>query len=192
MLDTEQQAWRQSLDQICALPRQVTEEEQAGQVMAQTMGRFFMGQGIRIPGPRPITQSHVNCVLNAYYARAARFRSQLTGDALAESQLSPEKHVELQASLAEKGFLRSDQIGLGTYDGEFGPITRDAIKQFQSSLGASASNFLSEGQRVALLERPAEREARTARVAAEAKAREEALAAQAAAEAKAKEEEEPT
>jgi hypothetical protein len=77
MLDIEQQAWRQSLDRICALPRQMTEEEQAGQEMAQTMGRFIWGQGIRIPGPQPITQSHVNCILNAYYARAARWAARL-------------------------------------------------------------------------------------------------------------------
>lgn len=186
MMDADQEAWRRWLDQFCVLPRQLTEEEQAGQVMAQTMGRIVFGQEIRIPGPQPITQSHVNCVANAYHARAARLRSQLTGDALAESQLSPEQHVELQASLAEKGFLRSDQIGLGSHDGEFGPITRSAIKQFQQSLGASPSGFLSNEQRTALLERPGEREARAARLAAEAKERAEALAAQAAAEAKAK------
>jgi hypothetical protein len=186
MLDADQQAWRQSLDQICALPRQLTEQEQAGQIMAQTMGRVIFGQGIRIPGPQPITQAHVNCVLNAYHARAARLRSQLSGDALAESKLSPEQHVELQASLAEKGFLRTDQIGPGTHDGEFGPITRSAIKQFQQSLGAPPSGFLSVEQRTTLLERPGEREARAARLAAEAKAREEAVAAQLAAEAKAK------
>jgi hypothetical protein len=159
---------------MCALPRQLTQEEQAGQVMAQTMGRFMLGQEIRIPGPQPITQAHVNCVLNAYHARAAMLRSRLKGDALAESRLSPEQHVELQASLAEKGFLRSDQIGSGTHDGEFGPITRSAIKQFQQSLGASPSGFLSNEQKTALLERPGEREARVARLAAEAKAKQDA------------------
>ena len=102
------------------------------------------------------------------------------------SRLGPEQHVELQASLAEKGFLRSDQIGSGTHDGEFGPITRSAIKRFQQSLGASPSGFLSNEQKTALLERPGEREARVARLAAEAKEREEAVAKKAAAEAKAK------
>jgi len=186
VLDRDQQAWRQSLDQICALPRHQTQEDQAGQAMAETFGRMMLGPGIRIPGPQPITQTHVNCVVNAYHARAAMLRSKLTGDALAESQLSPEQHAELQQSLAEKGFLRPDQIGSGTHDGEFGPITRNAIKQFQQSLGASASGFLSNDQRSALLESPQEREARVARAAADKKAREDALVAQAAAAVKAK------
>jgi peptidoglycan hydrolase-like protein with peptidoglycan-binding domain len=186
ILDADQETWRQSLYQMCALPRQLTQEEQPGQVMAQTMGRFMLGQEIRIPGPQPITQAHVNCVLNAYHARAAMLRSRLKGDALAESRLSPEQHVELQASLAEKGFLRSDQIGSGTHDGEFGPITRSAIKQFQQSLGASPSGFLSNEQKTALLERPGEREARVARLAAEAKAKQDAENARLEAEAKPK------
>ena len=112
-------------------------------------------------------------------------RSRLKGDALAESRLSPEQHVELQASLTEKGFLRSGQIGSGTHDGEFGPITRSAIKQFQQSLGASPNGFLSNEQKIALLERPGEREARVARLAAEAKAKQDAENARLEAEAKA-------
>jgi peptidoglycan hydrolase-like protein with peptidoglycan-binding domain len=186
MLDKDQQAWRQSLDQICALPRYQTSEDEAGRAMAETFGRMILGPGIRIPGPQPITQAHVNCVVNAYHARAAMFRSKLTGDALAESQLSPEQHAELQQALAEKGFLRPDQIGSGTHDGEFGPIIRNAIEQFQQSLGASASGFLSNDQRSALLESPQEREARVARAAEDKKAREDALVAQAAAAVKAK------
>jgi peptidoglycan hydrolase-like protein with peptidoglycan-binding domain len=70
-------------------------------------------------------------------------RSKLRGDPLAESLLSAERHAELQEALAEKGFLRSDQVGSGTHDGEFGPVTRQAIKQFQQSLGAAPSGFLS-------------------------------------------------
>jgi uncharacterized protein YecT (DUF1311 family) len=50
MLDLDQQAWRQSLDRICALPRQLTEEEQAGQAMGQAFGRMILGPGVRIPG----------------------------------------------------------------------------------------------------------------------------------------------
>jgi hypothetical protein len=185
-LDLDQQGWRQSLDRICALPRQLTQEEQAGQAMGQVFGRVILGPGFGNPGPQPITQTHVNCVLNAYRARAAMFRSKLTGDALGESQLSPEQHAALQLALAEKGFLRSVQVGSGTHDGEFGPVTRQAIKQFQQNLGAAPSGFLSGSQRTALLESPAEREANAARLAAEAKARRDALDAKAAAEAEAK------
>jgi peptidoglycan hydrolase-like protein with peptidoglycan-binding domain len=187
----DQQAWRQSLDAICALPRQLTQQEQAQQLTAQTMGRMILGPRLVLPRPPPITQGHVNCVLNAYRARAAMLRSRLTGDALAESRLTAEQHVQIQQALAEKGFLRADQIGSGTYDGEFGPITRSAIKQFQRSLGVSPSGFLSGDQWTALLERPGEREAREARRAVEAQAMQAALAAQdarAAEEAKRKQE----
>ena len=185
VLDRDQQAWRRSLDQVCALPRYQTPEDRAGQAMAQTFGRMMLGPALNIPAPQRVSQGHVNCLINAYRARAALFRSQLTGDALAEAQLSPEQHVKLQLALAEKGFLHPGDVGPGTHDGEFGPITRNAIKQFQESLGASASGFLSEDQRAGLLESPQEREARIAREAADRKAREDARAAEAAAAAKA-------
>jgi len=174
-VDAEQQAWRQSLDPICRLPRQQTSEDRAGRVMADIFGRMVFGPGVSIPGPQPITRQHVNCLINAYRARAAVLRSKLSGDALAESQLSPEQHVKLQDALAEKGFLRPDQIDSGNPDGKFGPITRTAIKQFQQSRAAYPSGFLSSNQRFALLERPEEREARIAREAAEEKARQDAL-----------------
>ena len=84
MLDLDQQAWRQSLDRICALPRNQTPEDQAGLEMFEVFGRMMLGPGVGIPGPPPITQAHVSCVLNAYHARAAMLRSKLTGDALGD------------------------------------------------------------------------------------------------------------
>jgi hypothetical protein len=78
--------------------------------MAQTLGRMMLGPGISLPGPQPINQAHVNCVINAYHARAAMLRSKLTGDALAESQLSPEQHAELQAALTRKGFFAPSRL----------------------------------------------------------------------------------
>jgi peptidoglycan hydrolase-like protein with peptidoglycan-binding domain len=184
-VDADQQAWRQSLDAICALPRQQTPEDQADLAMTQFAGRMMLGPRFNIPGPQPITRAHVSCLIKAYRARAAMLRSNLTGDALAESRLRPEQRVKLQEALVEKGFFRPDEIGSGTHDGQFGPITRKAIKQFQKTLGAFPSGFLTSDQRFALLERPEEREARIARAAAEAKAKRDALAAQEAAAAKA-------
>jgi peptidoglycan hydrolase-like protein with peptidoglycan-binding domain len=169
IVDADQKTWRQSLDSMCALPRQQTPEDQAGQAMAHFAGRMMLGPGFNIPGPQPITRAHVSCLINAYHARAAMLRSKLSGDAFAESRLSTGQRIKLQEALAEKGFLRPDQIGPGTHDGEFGPITRKAIKQFQDSLGALPSGFLTSDQRFALLERPEEREARIARASAEAK-----------------------
>jgi peptidoglycan hydrolase-like protein with peptidoglycan-binding domain len=178
-LDLDQQAWRESLERRCALP-QVTQDERAGQFVAQAMGRMSFGPPLSMPSPQPLSQANVNCIISAYRARAGALRSHLSGDALAESLLTANQHVELQEALFQKGFLRSDLAGSSPSDGEFGPVTRQAIRQFQQSLGATPSGFLSSDQRTALLERP---EAKAARLAAEAKARKEALDAQAAADA---------
>jgi len=86
-----------------------------------------------------------DCVLRAFQARARFYRSQLTGDALAESQLSPEQRAQLQTALVALGFLD------GVADGEFGPLTRKAIRSFQEHNGYAQSDFLTEPQRSALL-----------------------------------------
>jgi peptidoglycan hydrolase-like protein with peptidoglycan-binding domain len=141
---------------------------------------FFGPQLSAMPGPLPLSQAHINCIVGAYHARAGALRSHLSGDALAESLLTADQHVELQEALLQKGFMHSDFVSSVSSDGEFGPITRQAIKEFQQSLGATPTGFLSSDQRAALLERP---EAKAARLAAEARARKEALYAQAAADA---------
>ena len=193
-LDADAQAWRQSLERICTLPYLPTEQEMAGREMGRMFGQIILGQGLRVTGPQPISQGHISCLINAYRARAAMLRSRLKGDALTEFRLTPDQHAEIQEALATKGFLRVDQVGPGTHDGEFGPITRDAIKAFQQSMGAIPNAFNSCQQQSALLETPGQRAARDAQLAAqaaaEAKAKEDAqikAAAQAAAEAKAKE-----
>ena len=159
-LDADEQAWRQSLERTCRLPYLPTEQEQAGREMGQIFGQIVFGQGLRIPGPQPITQAHMSCLIDAYRARAAMLRSRLKGDALTESRLTPEEHAEIQGALATKGFLRADQVGPGTPDAQFGPITRNAIKAFQQSMGTIPNGFLTNEQRSALLETPGEREAR--------------------------------
>jgi peptidoglycan hydrolase-like protein with peptidoglycan-binding domain len=158
--------------------------------MGQTFGQIILGPGLRIPGPQPITQGHISCLVDAYRARAATLRSRLKGDAITESRLTPEQHAEIQGALAAKGFLRVD--GPGTHDGEFGPNTRNAIKAFQQRMGAIPNGFLTNEQQSALLETPAQRAARDAQLAAQAAAEEKAkedaqikAAAQAAAKAKA-------
>jgi peptidoglycan hydrolase-like protein with peptidoglycan-binding domain len=130
------------------------------------------GQPLPIPGPRPITQNHVRCVITTFHNRAATLRSKLTGDALVESKLSPEEHIEIQAALIQKGFLRNRFRDYGANaDGQFGPNTRSAIKDFQRSIGGRETGFLSSDQRMALLESPQERQARLDREAAERQAR---------------------
>lgn len=85
------------------------------------------------------------CVLSAYRNRATGYRSQLRGDALVEAQLSPEQHAEVQQELITLDFLHDEA------DGEFGPNTRVAIKQFQTQSGFANAEFLTSQQRQQLL-----------------------------------------
>ena len=162
--DKEETSFNEAVNQRCALPR---------------LEMTSMGQ--------PLTERHVMCVVNAFENRASALRNRLTGDARVESNLSPEEHIEIQVALARKGFLQNRNRSYGANaDGQFGPNTRTAIKDFQLSIGAQPSGFLSNEQRLALLESPEEREARVARVAAQEKAKQEALEAQRRAEEQAK------
>jgi peptidoglycan hydrolase-like protein with peptidoglycan-binding domain len=189
--DRDQRAFSQSMNQRCVLPRQETAEERVGRAFAQELGPRMWGQRLPIPGPQPITQNHVRCVISAFHNRAAMLRGKLKGDAFAESKLSPEEHMQIQAALIEKGFLRNRFRDYGANaDGQFGPNTRSAIKDFQRSIGARETGFLSDQQRTALLESPQEREARAERTAAEARARQDALEAQRRAEEQRKRDEE--
>jgi peptidoglycan hydrolase-like protein with peptidoglycan-binding domain len=170
--DRDQRAFSQSMNQRCVLPRQETAEESVGRAFAQGWGRTMWGQPLPIPGPQPITQNHVRCVITTLHNRAATLRSKLTGDALVESKLSPEEHIEIQAALIQKGFLRNRFRDYGANaDGQFGPNTRSGIKNFQRSIGGRETGFLSSDQRMALLESPQERQARLDREAAERQAR---------------------
>jgi hypothetical protein len=161
--DREETAFNQMVIQRCALPRLETAQERTGRIFIQELGRRF-GPGLPIPTPQPVTQQHVNCVISAFHNRAAALRGRLTGDALAEANLSPDEHVDIQVALARKGFLQNRLKGYGANaDGQFGPNTRSAIKEFQRSIGAQATGFLSNEQRLALAESPEEREGRIAR-----------------------------
>ena len=93
----------------------------------------------------PFSRQQLSCVTNAYRARAAAYRSRLTGDALAELRLNPAQLVQIQRALIAAGFLNDGA------DGEFGPATRSAIRQYQQANGFPQSNYLSVTQRQALL-----------------------------------------
>lgn len=86
------------------------------------------------------------CVLTAYRERANSYRSQLNGDALYESKLSPEQHAKIQSELIGLGFLND------VADGEFGPHTRAAINRFQAQSGFTQSEFLTAQQRQQLVQ----------------------------------------
>ena len=85
------------------------------------------------------------CILTAFRARAELYRAQLRGDALAESRLSPQQHADIQYALGVLGFLD------GKADGKFGPMSRGAIKTFQTQSGFQESDFLTFQQRQTLL-----------------------------------------
>jgi len=100
----------------------------------------------RLSGGPPFSQKQKSCVIDAYRKRAALYRSKLSGDALAESKLTPEQLLQIQQGLITLGFFN------GEADGEFGPRTRVAIKKYQEAKGLPQSGFLSMEQRQALLE----------------------------------------
>ncbi|QHP69450.1 peptidoglycan-binding protein [Bradyrhizobium sp. LCT2] len=175
--ETEQNAFNQSVSWRCGLPPQPSQ-----------LDRFY---GFPPPPAQPITQAHVNCVISAFNARTAILRARLRRDALLESKLTPEEHIEIQQALIIKGFLRNRvQKYRANPDGQFGLNTRAAIRDYQRSIGASPTGFLSDQQRVAVLQSPEEMEAREARAAAEAKAKRAAIDAKKQAEEQAKRAEE--
>ena len=185
--DREETTFNEAVNQRCALPPLETQQERAGRVFVQEFGRRMFGQGLPIPTPQPVTERHVRCVIGMFHNRAEELRRRLMGDALAELNLSPDEHIDIQAALARKGFLQNRVRSYGANaDGQFGPNTRSAIKDFQRSIGAQATGFLSSEQRIALIENPGEREARVARDAAQEKARQQAIDSQKQAEAQAK------
>ena len=93
----------------------------------------------------PNTPDPQQCVLSAYHKRAASYRSQLDGDALAESRLTPEQRAAIQQSLVRLGYLNNSP------DGEFGSVTRSAIRQFKSAWGGPEGDFLTTQERDQLL-----------------------------------------
>ncbi|MDR3413470.1 MAG: hypothetical protein P4L87_21365 [Formivibrio sp.] len=94
----------------------------------------------------PRAQDPRQCILSAYHKRAASYRSQLSGDALVESRLTPEQRAKIQQSLLTLGFLNDNP------DGEFGTNTRAAIRQFKDQSGQLQGDFLTAQERTELLQ----------------------------------------
>jgi hypothetical protein len=188
--DREEATFNITVNQRCALPQLETQQQRNGRIFVQELGRR-MGPSLPIPNitsPEPLTEQHVRCVISAFNTRTAALRDRLRGDALVESKLGPDEHIDIQIALDKKGFLRNRESRYGNSpDGQFGPNTRAAIKDFQRSIHSEPTGFLSNEQRLTLLENPEERAARAAEEAAREKAKQDAIEAKRLAEQKAKE-----
>jgi Putative peptidoglycan binding domain len=144
--DRDQRAFNQSVNKQCNLPRRLETADDVGGAFALELSRRILGQGFPVPGPQPITQNHVRCVIITFHNHAAMLRTKLKGEALAESNLSPEELKEIQVALIKKGFLRQRFSEYGANaDGHFGPNTRSAIKEFQRSSMKLAFSQLNNG-----------------------------------------------
>jgi len=88
-------------------------------------------------GGRAPTSQETNCLLAHFDQERGRLLNRLSGDAMDEAQLSPEKTVAIQRALKEKGFLAAKEA----IDGVFGPATRAAIGDWQRSVGQPATGF---------------------------------------------------
>jgi hypothetical protein len=115
--DQDQDLWRARLNRHCELPSS---------------------------GNLDPTAEQPKCVIAAVHDRADFLRSRLSGDIRAESEMSPERHAEIQRQLRERGLFSEPPTG------EFGPTTRNAIRRFQLALNAAPTGFLSSSQLASL------------------------------------------
>jgi peptidoglycan hydrolase-like protein with peptidoglycan-binding domain len=112
-LDNEQDGWRRWLNQNC-----------------------FMAAS-NLPGQDGTPDDE--CIFREFHKRATVLRKRLSGDALAETLLTPEQRAKIQIALAVKP------------NGEFGPETRVAIRKFQIDAGSQPTGFITAEQRSRLL-----------------------------------------
>lgn len=124
---------------IWALTHQLGETGRTAFDNEQTAWRATLAGSCSLPtlfGPGPIPRASAQCIHRVFRQRTDQLRSRLSGDALAEARLAPEHRAAFQQKLINEGYLQ------GTADGEFGPVTRDAIKRFQIANRLEPSGFM--------------------------------------------------
>ena len=84
-----------------------------------------------------VSSASQRCVMSAFGSERERLLQRTSGDARAEASLTPEQAQEIQSRLRDKGFLPST----ATIDGVFGPVTREAIAQWQRAVGQPQTGF---------------------------------------------------
>jgi peptidoglycan hydrolase-like protein with peptidoglycan-binding domain len=99
------------------------------------------------PTPPPAPDGSETCVIPAYQQQIASWQSQLQGAAAEEANRPIQDQVALQSRLQNLGFLPTqDEL-----DGVFGPATRTAIVQWQTSVGRQPTGLLGNDDAQALL-----------------------------------------
>jgi uncharacterized protein len=103
--------------------------------------------GIPRSGPVvPQSEASRNCVKTAYEKQRSVWVSRLTSLSLEEADRPIERHIALQRSLQQLGFLPADAI----IDGVYGTGTREAISQWQRSHNRSVTGALGDDDAQAL------------------------------------------
>jgi uncharacterized protein YecT (DUF1311 family) len=88
----------------------------------------------------PKSEASRNCVKNAYEAQRTLWVLRLTPPFSEEANRPIERHIALQRSLQQLGFLPAD----AAMDGVYGAGTRDAISKWQSAQGRSVTGVLGD------------------------------------------------
>jgi peptidoglycan hydrolase-like protein with peptidoglycan-binding domain/TM2 domain-containing membrane protein YozV len=108
-----------------------------------------------LPDKGPVTLDAplaVDCVQQHYIQQRNTWLSRLGSDAREEAVRPIRRHMELQRILQQLNFLSS----FATVDGVYGPETRKAISEWQTSKGLNATGILSDYHARLLENTPAE------------------------------------
>ena len=105
-----------------------------------TLGRRLISE-CNVPNTgfvgRVASAPEIGCLTRKFDEERSRLFNRLTGDAMSEAQLTPEQAVATQRALKAKGLLAEKEA----LDGVFGPATREAIGNWQRSMGVPATGF---------------------------------------------------
>lgn len=132
-----------------ALRQQVGVDGQAALRTEANAHYLHMVQACGLPRLGPLTAPPANsvpCVSQKLSQARERWLSRLSGVAREEATRPIDRHLALQQALKQAGFLPPD----AEIDGNYGPGTRAAIKEWQSAHDQEPNGFLS-GQQAAML-----------------------------------------
>ncbi len=132
-----------------ALLRQVGDSGKGELKQAELQFLEAVQQQCGIPRTGPVvpqSEASRNCVKNAYEKQRSIWVSRLTSLSLEEADRPVERHIALQRSLQQLGFLPADAV----IDGVYGTGTRQAIAEWQRSLNRNATGLLGDADALVL------------------------------------------